>query len=360
MSSTVPIAPVTPDAVAPAGRTEREHRYDVDLIRLLASVGVILCHSGSAFLDAVGRTEAGGSGVYWAGIVGDSASRFAVPVFFAIAGWVILVGAPPKDGRRLRQRIVRILVPLGAWTVIYLAWGRWRGTNDGPVGELARDALFGSVRPAFHLWYLYAYVPVILLLAFVVMVKSGKRPWGLGAALLALALAPVFLGDVGRLTGWDMPRLGWTFSPYQLVYAVAGALLVALPAGAAGRWRAPWALLAAAGFAGVVWYQHDVHYAIPYGSLFVALFTGGVLLSLHRLRIPGRLRPHLVVLGNASFGAYLVHLLVLTALSRWFVSEDLGPAAAAAALAGLVAATTLLSFGAALLWGRLGLNRLLG
>lgn len=59
MSSTVPIAPVTPDAVAPAGRTEREHRYDVDLIRLLASVGVILCHSGSAFLDAVGRTEAG-------------------------------------------------------------------------------------------------------------------------------------------------------------------------------------------------------------------------------------------------------------------------------------------------------------
>ncbi|MEU8673806.1 acyltransferase [Streptomyces sp. NPDC048560] len=359
MSSTVPMTAAGPEA-APAGPPAREHRYDVDLIRLLASVGVILCHSGSAFLDAVGRTAAGGHGVYWAGIVGDSASRFAVPVFFAIAGWVILVGAPPRDGGRLRQRIVRILVPLGAWTVVYLAWGRWRGTNDGPVTGLARDALFGSIRPAFHLWYLYAYVPVILLLAFVVMVRSGKRPWGLGAALLGLALAPVLLGDVGRLTGWDMPRLGWTFAPYQLVYAVAGALLVALPAGAAGRWRTSWALVAAAGFGGVLWYQHDVHYAIPYGSLFVALFTGGVLLSLHRLRIPERLRPPLVRLGNASFGAYLVHLLVLTALSRWFVWDELGTAAAVASLVGLVAATTLLSFGAALLWGRLGLTRVLG
>ncbi|MYU32718.1 acyltransferase family protein [Streptomyces sp. SID8358] len=350
-ASAEPLAPAPP---------RREHRYDIDLIRLLCSVGVILCHTGSAFVNTANRTPADGPAVYWAGLVADSAGRFAVPLFFAIAGWVVLVGAPPKDGARLRQRVVRIVVPLAVWTAAYLVWGRLRGTDDGPAGELALDAVFASVRPAYHLWYLYAYVPVIMLLAFVVLVRAGRRPWGVGAVLLVLAAAPSLLGDLADVTGRELPRFGWTFGPYQLIYAVLGALLLAAPAGTFGRRRPPWLLLAAAGLAAVVVHQHEVHYAIPYAHVLVALFSFGVLAALHGLRVPERLRPALTRLADASFGAYLVHVLVLGVLTDALVSADLGRAAAAALVVGVATATTLLSFGAALLWRRAGAGRFLG
>ncbi|MFG2558292.1 acyltransferase [Streptomyces sp. NPDC048496] len=371
MSSTVSPAgtpasspsPATTDPQAEQARESgprSEHRYDIDLIRLLCSVGVILCHTGSAFVNAVGRKPSGGSGTYWAGLVADSAGRFAVPLFFAIAGWVVLVGAPPKDGARLRRRIVRIVLPLAMWTAVYLGWGRLRGTNDDPVGDLALDSLFASVRPAYHLWYLYAYIPVIMLLAFTAMVRSGKRPWGLGVALLALAAAPSLFGDLSAVTGWDVPRFGWGFGPYQLIYAVLGALLFALPAGAFGKRRLLWALPSAAALVAVIAYQHEVHYAIPYASVLVALFSVGVLLTLHRLRVPEGLRPLLTRLADASFGAYMVHVLILGALTQLLVSVDLTLPAAAAMVLAVTAATTVLSFGAALLWGRLGMSRMLG
>lgn len=354
--STTPVAPAPPVRSVPA----REHRYDIDLIRLLCSVGVIVCHTGSAFVNAVDRTAAQGPGTYGAGLVADSAGRFAVPLFFAIAGWVVLVGAPPKDGARLRQRIVRIVVPLAVWTVAYVAWGRLRGTNEDPAGALALDAVFASIRPAYHLWYLYAYLPVIMLLAFVVLIRAGKRPWGLGAALLVLAAAPSLFGDLAGAAGRELPRFGWGFGPYQLIYAVLGALLLAAPAGTFGRRRLPWLLLAAVGLAGVIAYQHEVHYAIPYAHVLVALFSCGVLVSLHGLRVPERLCPGLTRLADASFGAYLVHVLVLGLLTDAFVRADLTRPAAAALVVAVAAATTALSFGAALLWGRLGAGRVLG
>jgi len=355
--SPVPAQSVQP---APEPRPHREHRYDIDLIRLLCSVGVILCHTGSAFVNTAGREAANGPGTYWAGLVADSAGRFAVPLFFAIAGWVVLVGAPVRDGRQLWRRIVRILVPLAVWTVLYVAWGRLRGTNDAPAGELGLDALFASVRPAYHLWYLYAYIPVIMLLAFAALVKSGRRPWGLGVVLLALGAAPSLFGDLARVTDLELPRFGWGFGPYQLIYAVLGALLLALPAGTFGRRSLWWLLPAGAFLAAIVAYQHTVHYAIPYASVLVALFSAGVLLSLHRLHVPDRLRPALTRLAGVSFGAYMVHVLVLGVLTDVLVEADLTlPVAAALALA-VTAATTALSFGAALLWTRLGLTRLLG
>ncbi|MFE2016996.1 acyltransferase [Streptomyces sp. NPDC059499] len=358
-TATAPSRDAAP-GTAPQPRPVREHRYDVDLIRLLCSVGVILCHTGSAFVNTAGREASNGPGTYWAGLVADSAGRFAVPLFFAIAGWVVLVGAPVRDGRRLWKRVVRIVIPLAVWTALYLAWGRLRSTNDDPVGDLALDSLFASVRPAYHLWYLYAYIPVILLLAFAALVKAGRRPWGLGAALLVLGAAPSLSGDIARITELDLPRFGWGFGPYQLIYAVLGALLLAVPAGTFGRRRLWWLLLAGAALAATVAYQHEVHYAIPYASVLVALFSAGVLLSLHRLHIPDRLRPALTRLSDASFGAYMIHVLVLGVLTDALVTADLTWPAAAALMAGVTAATTVLSFGAALLWTRLGLTRLLG
>ncbi|GGQ05346.1 acyltransferase [Streptomyces mutabilis] len=357
-----PREPVPATAETPAPRARGEHRYDIDLVRVLASVGVIVCHAAGEMMKAVDRTPPEGGPVYWTALAGDALSRCAVPLFFAIAGWVVLSGAPPRDGGQIRKRLARIVVPMAVWTVAYLAWDWIRDANAGPTRDLAWDALFGSVRPAFHLWYLYAYVPVILLLSVAVLVRAGKRPWGAGAALLALALAPTLLGDLARLLDVRLPPFAWQFGVYQIVYAVAGAVLLSLPASAvAGRARRlVWLAGGLCAWGAVAVYEHRVHFPSPYASLVVALLAGTLLMALNRIGVPERFRPLLGRLAGASFGAYLVHLMFLEAVAPRLVSADAGWPAAVAGLAGLTLATVVLSFAAALLWPRLRLGRWLG
>ncbi|MET9994937.1 acyltransferase [Streptomyces mutabilis] len=357
-----PRAPVPATAETPAPRPRAEHRYDIDLVRVLASVGVIVCHAAGEMMKAVDRTPAEGGPVYWTALAGDALSRCAVPLFFAIAGWVVLSGAPPRDGGQIRKRLARIVVPMAVWTVAYLAWDWIRDANSDPTRDLAWDALFGSVRPAFHLWYLYAYVPVILLLSVAVLVRAGKRPWGAGAALLALALAPTALGDLARLLDVRLPPFAWQFGVYQIVYAVAGAVLLSLPGSAVtgrGR-RLVWLAGGLCAWGAVAVYEHRVHFPSPYASLVVALLAGTLLMALNRIRVPERFRPLLGRLAGASFGAYLVHLMFLEAVAPRLVSADAGWPAAVGGLAGLTLATVVLSFAAALLWTRLRLGRWLG
>ncbi|MFE2049931.1 acyltransferase [Streptomyces sp. NPDC059459] len=362
MTAAEPQRGPAPEGAPAAPRPRGEHRHDIDLVRVLASVGVIVCHAAGELMKSVERTPSGGGPVYWTALVGDALSRCAVPLFFAIAGWVVLSGAPPRDGGQVRRRLTRIVVPMAVWTAGYLLWDWARDANSEPTRDLAWDALFASVRPAFHLWYLYAYVPVVLLLSVVLLIRAGKRPWGAGAVLLGLALAPTLLGDLARLLDVERPPFAWQFGVYQIVYAVTGALLLSLPAAAvAGRGRRLlWLAGGLCAWGAVAVYEHRVHFPGPYGSVVVALLAGTLLMALNRIRVPERFRPLLGRLAGVSFGAYLVHLLFLEALAPRVVSADAGWPGAVGALAGLTGATVVLSFAAALLWTRLRLGRWLG
>jgi surface polysaccharide O-acyltransferase-like enzyme len=345
----------------PARETSgREHRYDIDLLRLIASCAVIFEHTCATLIKAVGREESNGPGAYWVGLTGDSLVSFSVPVFFAIGGWVVLSGAPPKDSSRLWRRLERNLVPVFVWSALYLAWAWLRGTNDMPMPELARNALFGSVEPAYHLWFMYNYIPVVALLSAAVLIRAGHRPWGVGLVLLAVAGAPTAMSTFRELTDWETPPLEWGFGTYQVIYAVGGALLLSLPHRVAARHR--WVLvpLTAAFMAACLWYNAEIHYVIPNAHLFVAGLTICVLLLLNRVHVPERWRPALTRLANAALGAYLVHVFFVEELVRPLVSPDLGALNSALLMAVMIPVVTALAYGVSLLWARLGLGRWLG
>ncbi|WP_081240045.1 acyltransferase [Streptomyces viridosporus] len=337
----------------------REHRPDIDLMRLICSATIMLGHVGAQFIHSTGNDPAGGSGTYWAGHVAEAVNPYAVPLYFAMAGWAVLVGAPPRDSSRMWQRIVRNVVPLFVWTAIYLVWAWLRDRNERPVTELAAHSLFGSVQPAYHLWFLYTYIPIIALLAFAVLLRAGKRPWGLGAALLGVAVLPSALTTAAEVTGRDMPPVAWGFGTYSLVYAVGGALLFALPAGAV-RWRWPLFVLLPLTMAGALWYNTQIHYVMPNAHLFVAAMSICVLLLVSRVRVPGAWRPRLRKLAGAALGAYLVHVLFVEEIVAPLVSPDLSGPVAGLLLVGLLITVMALSFACSLLWGRLNLRRLLG
>ncbi|WP_112470044.1 acyltransferase [Streptomyces triticisoli] len=346
---------------APSGRTAapREHRYDIDLMRLICSATIMLGHVGAQFIHSTGNNPANGSGSYWVGHVAEAVNPFAVPMYFAIAGWAVLVGAPPRDSARMWRRIVRNTVPLFVWTAIYLVWAWLRDRNDRPMTELAANSLFGSVRPAYHLWFMYTYIPIIALLAFAMLVKAGKRPWGLGAALLGIAVLPSVLTTLAEVTGRDMPSAAWGFGTYSLVYAVGGALLFALPAGAV-RWRWPLFALLPLTMAGALWYNTQIHYVMPNAHLFVAVMSLCVLLLISRVRVSEKWRPFLRKSAGAALGAYMVHVLFVEEMVAPLVSPDLSGPVAGLLLIGLLITVLALSFATSLLWGRLNLRHLLG
>ncbi|MFI8093347.1 acyltransferase [Streptomyces sp. NPDC086080] len=340
-------------------RPPREHRFDIDLLRLICSATIMLGHVGAQFIHSTDNDPTNGPGTYWAGHVAEAINPFAVPMYFAIAGWAVLVGAPPRDSARMWQRIVRNTVPLFAWTAVYLVWAWLRDRNDKPMTELATDSLVGSVQPAYHLWFMYNYIPIIALLAFAMLITAGKRPWTLGAALLGIAVLPSVLTTVAEVTGAEMPTVAWGFGTYSLVYAVGGALLFALPAGAL-RWRWPLYLVLPLTMAGALWYNTQIHYVMPNAHLFVAAMSICVLLLISRVRVPERLRPVLRKLAGAALGAYMVHVLFVEEIVAPLVSPDLSRPVAGLLLTGLVVTVMVLSFAASLLWGRLNLRRLLG
>ncbi|WP_415948133.1 acyltransferase [Streptomyces sp. KLOTTS4A1] len=363
-----PDAPATEQAVPPPRTTgsgtaravKRVHRDDVDLLRLLGSAGVILSHVGAQYIAAVQKDPANGSGAYWAGMSVDSFGAYAVPVFFAIAGWAVLVGAPPKDSARMGRRLKKTLIPMFVWTALYILWARFRDTHEDPVAELAVGSLFGSVRPAYHLWFMYAYLPVIVLLAFVVLLRAGQRPWALGAVLAVVAAGPQLFADIGELGGVELPRFGWGFGVYSLVYAVLGALLIGLTSRGGRRARFVWAGIALAAAGTVLWYQSQVHYAMPNASVVGGVFMAAVILAVSRLRLPERVRPVTKRLAGAGLGAYFCHVLVIDLVARPFVSADASPAAAWAQVLGLTALVICCSFAASLAWQRIGLQKYLG
>ncbi|GHH89952.1 acyltransferase [Streptomyces capillispiralis] len=346
---------------APSGQTAapREHRFDIDLMRLICSATIMLGHVGAQFIRSTGNDPANGAGSYWAGHLAEAVNPFAVPLYFAIAGWAVLVGAPPRDSARMWQRIVRNIVPLFVWTAVYLVWAWLRDRNDRPMTELAADSVFGSVQPAYHLWFMYAYIPIIALLAFAMLIKAGKRPWGLGAALLGIAVLPSVMTTATEVTGRELPHVAWGFGTYSLVYAVGGALLFALPAGTL-RWRWPLYVALPLTMAGALWYNTRIHYVMPNAHLFVAAMSICVLLLVSRVRVPEKWRPSLRTLANAALGAYMVHVLFVEEIVTRFVSPDLSAPAAGLLLAGLVITVMTLSFATSLLWGKLNLRRLLG
>ncbi|MFE2280759.1 acyltransferase [Streptomyces sp. NPDC059454] len=335
------------------GGPGRDRRDDIDLLRVICTAAVVLVHASAEFLDAGHRTT---------GILGDSAGRFAVPAFFAMAGWAALAGSPVRGEAQLLTRLGRIVRPMAVWTAVYLLWQYVSGPSSGGGAEgVVKDALralFGSVEAAFHLWYLYTYVPILLLLGVAVLVlKQRATPRRALLLLAAFAVAPAVVGDARTLTGLPLPAWAWSTSLYSLGYAVAGAGLLA------ARRRGPrplWLAGVAVALVALTLYQFTVRHPAAYGSAAVAALTFTVLGAVGGVRVPERARAALGRLSDASFGTYLVHLLFVMLLVRP-VAEGLPhgfPAPVALAVTATVAAV--LSFAVSVLWGRLGMRRWLG
>lgn len=341
--------------------------YSLDILRILSICGVVAIHLFGYVVGHSGR----GSRNWWLGAGLDIPFIWVVPVFVMISGALLLA---PRDrvlapGPFYRKRAVRLLPALIAWHLIYLVGVRWlmRGEDLAParVAQLVFDgAVFTQL---YFLWLILGLYLVAPLITAFLRDGGPRRPQILAAVLLAAtALAFMAPGIVASL-GLARP-ISLNIFTYWLPYVgyfVAGRALRDVVLSGRSLFAA---IVAALGLAGLCLWQYgnqgpagllNVVSPVSYLSLTVMVLSVAVFLSAKS--IFSRVRPKpatgrmLVILSGASFGVFLVHLLVFEVI-RLHVPAVFDGRSIVAAFAAY-AATLALSFAVSVVAARIPVLR---
>ena len=314
----------------------------LDYLRIFACFLVMLVHSCEPFyFDASGNTHfASASDAFWVTLL-DSFARIAVPLFVMTSSYLLfpLRGAP---GSFFRRRALRILPAYALWTAVYVALAR---------GNWAK-LLFNFPDEGGHLWF----VPMLLGVYLLIPLLS---PWAERATerevrgWLAVWLVTTLFPYARRLWAhlYGAPAFGavpylwgecpWNaFGTFHYVSGFFGYLLLGFYFRRfAGEWSwrrtlAAAVPLCAAGYAvtAVAFYLRipseggfpvtrpyafavDLEMSWEYCSTGVALMTAAVFLVFRKFGSEGGFYRWFVrPCSEASYGTYLLHMLILTPL----------------------------------------------
>lgn len=131
----------------------REHS-GISLLRIIAAFLVVFIHVSPEVFSVMSN--------HWLGInVMASASRISVPLFFMISGYLAFnENKITKITHFLKKKFSRILIPLIAWSIIYIFYDK----TEVDI-KILLD-LLTAIPAHYHLWFFYTIIPMILLTPF--------------------------------------------------------------------------------------------------------------------------------------------------------------------------------------------------
>lgn len=329
----------TADAEPAAVRPGRQ--YGLDALRVLAIAGVVAIH---VFGSSI-RHEPRFSTAWWTAVAIDLGSSWSVPVFVMISGALLLHPKAYAAGAWAfyRKRFARIIPAMIAWHVIYLVVVQHFLLHDAnftihKMGQMIIDA---NIVVAFYFLWLIAglYMVAPVLASF--FGDDDRRPKIFAAVALAWTMLVFMTPGVSSLFGNDRSiPLGalMTWWPFVGYFAAGWALRKTI---LSPRMTALAAIGVVVLMAEVVWQwghgsRHKLMQAfLPVSYLGTVVCVATLLLFLvgisvfSRITLPVRVAQILVVLSEASFGVFLVHLLILSLAGR-FVPVALSSATAVA------------------------------
>jgi surface polysaccharide O-acyltransferase-like enzyme len=341
----------------PTSPALRTRRVDIELMRVLAVIGVIAIHVSSGALTETTVQRHGLT--YYEATLMDALARWAVPVFVAIAGWALLARRPAeREDLWLAKRAIRLVVPLLAWSLIYVVWALaqagltgehlWFGKSSllDWLSDEARLFYTGTGVRA-QLWFVYA---LILATLIVWLIQTAGRIRN-RAAYLGACFVLVLL--------WGLPPIlqfaeTWTTDAWVFGYFGLGWVVLEWgePGGRMGRWlgvglfAGASALVMWGNLAGIAWVHSPV-------SPVVFTAAVGAMLLFRDVSISPGWRARINALGALTFGVFLVHELALDLVQlTWRTGAPLAFLTGGQQTALLLPASAVLSFAMAWLWHR--------
>ncbi|WP_287493102.1 acyltransferase [Sellimonas sp.] len=301
----------------------KEKNYNLELIRMISFVLVIAIHVSNYFCRAYGEIP---NSEYAFSLVVDTAARVSVPSFFMISG-ALLLGREETLKKHCR-RILRFLSVLAVWSVVYYLWNTCYMKTEVKLQEII------FVPAEAHLWYLYAMIPIYLVLPFLqVMCRNLSK--NIETALLIISTGAVLLNFRTTFTGeelyYDLPLIGDIVYTYYLFFGYyiskyrkkipirqKTAVLICIFSMAVS-----FGATMGATFAKGYHYEKE----LTYGSPFVILAS--VMFFIIMIRVndgnfqPSDRRKRIIDLFcNCSFGIYLIHILFLDNYKKYMEPTD--------------------------------------
>ncbi len=280
----------------------------IEGMRVFAAFCVVLLHAAAPHVVRFGTPDWAIANMY------DGLVQSCVPLFLMISGYLLL---DRDESLRdvLVKRVVRIMIPLAFWTLVFLTWRFAYRENFNP----SFYAFYSLVlSPAYyHLWFLYALAGLYLMLPLLrLLFRNAKREHlALYVALwvIASSLIPLFEKMTGIHSKVDLGAVTGLAG-----YLFLGAVLGRMPLDARKVALGILALTVGAAITvmGTAWLSErsGAFDRTFYGSLSpsVILMSAGTFLLLRHFLLQ-RGAPGAVTrsLAAASFGIYLVHPLFL-------------------------------------------------
>ena len=320
----------------------KEKNYNLELIRLISFVLVIAIHVSNYFCRAYGEI---GQGEYLFSLAVDTAARLSVPCFFMISG-ALLLGREEPAGKHL-HRTLRFLFALVFWSAVYYFWNIYYMKSSFDLKEIL------YVPAEAHLWYLYAMIPIYLVLPFFQImcrhmdIKMEKLFF---LVTTGWVLFNFLLWIMGGEAYYDLPVIGdriyaWYLFAGYFIWKYRRHIRISQ------RALTGTCVLAMAATFGITWgvtAYTGTHYedALSYISPTVVIAALSFFLLMLRLGDghinPGeKTRKVIDLFCGCSFGIYLIHILFLDNYKKYMEPSDLS---AWIAVPGLVAVITAASF----------------
>lgn len=324
----------------------KERIEELDVFRGMAFLSIVLQHAIGAFVYKKGIQP---EDFYTLGILYHF-SKFGVPAFVFITGITLFYNHYNQLNylRFIKKRFVHILVPYFFWTVIFYVYTYSNDPiNMTWIGNIGKQLLFPTI--GYHLWFILMIFQYYLLHPLLLHVFKWGREWvGLSKTklLMVIGLSGIvylwflwfsdfysqthdathsgFIGEMMR----DRNSLFLSYSFYFLLGAVVAATIPA--------WRR-WVLnVFALNIFLFVFFYTLLGYEFFKGSaILMSLDWSSTLkpsmfflvlseiiflygLSLQMKEVSQWVFKILRFTGKYSFGAYLVHALVLNVYMRWF------------------------------------------
>lgn len=298
----------------------------VEMLRVTGILLVIGTHASDAIVYRWGKSPFihGAIPSWWITGVGYKAfTTICVPLLFMLSGYLLL-SSSEDTFTFLKKRFQKVLIPLLAWSIIYLWWdGSLAETGSLWSGFKFILRIFLTTPAHFHLWFLYVliglYVITPVLRRFIRSASPHELNYLMGVWLIFILVSQFFRFN----TGYELALFNQPYISGYLGYFIAGYYLGHLEYKKKIVWSA--AGLFALFIAGTMLWAYQLTYdggrfdtnLFDYMSWPVILLslTGFIILKhlaqIMERNLPGKWGNLLTILSNASFGIYLVHIIVL-------------------------------------------------
>lgn len=332
---------------------KKTYIFWLDLIRVVSIFMVVLIHTSSPVLNAVGEITFAN---WLAGDIYTAIARACVPLLFMVSGYLLL-GKQESIRLFYINRAGKVVVPFLAWSVIYLIWQN--GYADYTFFNALKAILRSIVTaPAYyHLWFLYALLPIYLFVPLLrVFVYSANEQTLWYFALVWFLFGPM-LDFAGNMLGYGL-AIDLGFITEYIGYFYLGYLLGRLTF---PRWITVTAVLvfvtsviytAYATFRASAAFGDYNDFYLVYLRLNIVLMSLSAFIWFKALGEKMSTRPEAFSvklirgLSGASFGIYLVHAMMISFIRRGAFGFELSALSGSAIFT--IPLVTVLAFGISL------------